>query len=79
MPVSSLLQICCVALLLAPPCSYALDLMRAYEAALGNDPAFRAATKENEAAQANQTIGRSNLLPQISGNGSAMSLSLIHI
>jgi len=68
-----LLQICCISLLMTPHWSYSLDLMRAYEAALGNDPAFRAAAKENEAAQANQTIGRSNLLPQISGNGSAMS------
>ena len=51
----------------------ALDLMRAYEGALGNDPTFRGAVKENEAAQANQTIGRSNLLPQISGNASQMA------
>ena len=53
--------------------TYALDLMRAYEAALGNDPTFRGAIKENEAAQANQAIGRSNLLPQISGNASQMA------
>lgn len=47
--------------------------MSAYEAALRNDPVFRAAIKENEASQANFTVGRAALLPQISGSGTQMS------
>ena len=63
--------LCCI-------CAYALDvraldLMNAYEAALRNDPVFRAAIKENEASQANFTVGRAGLLPQISGSGTQMS------
>lgn len=63
----------CVFFIAFSPLVNAMDLMQAYEAALGNDPAYRAAVKENEAAQANQTIGRSNLLPQISGSATQMS------
>ena len=63
----------CLNLLLPVSGVSALDLMGAYEGALGNDPIFRGAVKENEAAQANLIIGRSNLLPQISGNASSMS------
>ena len=64
---------CCILLIALAPTAGAMDLMHAYEAALGNDPIFRSAAKENEATQANQAIGRSNLLPQISGTASAMS------
>jgi len=46
----------------------ALDLMNSYEAALANDPTFRAAIKEAEAGRANLEIGRSGLLPQLSAN-----------
>jgi len=46
----------------------ALDLMAAYEGALANDPAFRAAVKEAEAGRANLEIGRSGLLPQLNAN-----------
>lgn len=47
---------------------YALDLLRAYESALGNDPTFRAAVKENEAGEANRVIGRAAVLPKIGLN-----------
>lgn len=53
--------------------AHALDLLHAYEAALSNDPAFRAATKANEAAQANRVIGRAGLLPKISGNYTSLA------
>lgn len=43
----------------------ALDLLHAYDAALSNDPAFKAAVKENEAGQANRVIGRSGLMPKV--------------
>jgi protease secretion system outer membrane protein len=48
--------------------AHALDLMNSYEAALANDPAFRAAIKDAEAGRANLEIGRSGLLPQLSAN-----------
>lgn len=51
----------------AQPAS-ALDLMEAYEAALVNDPTFRAAIKDAEAGRANLEIGRSGLLPQLSAS-----------
>jgi outer membrane protein, protease secretion system len=47
---------------------YALDLMEAYEAALANDPAFRSALKESQAGEAGRVIGRSFLMPRLSGN-----------
>ncbi len=46
----------------------ALDLLHAYEAALSNDPVFRAAVKENEAGQANRVIGRSAVMPKVGVN-----------
>ena len=48
--------------------AFALDLMKAYESALANDPVFRAAVKEAEAGRANLVIGRAGLLPQLSAN-----------
>lgn len=45
----------------------AIGLMQAYEAALQNDPTFQAAVYENEAGQQFKTIGRSSLLPVLSG------------
>lgn len=46
----------------------ALGLLQAYEAALANDPAYRAAIHENEAAQQFRVLGRSHLLPLLSAN-----------
>lgn len=52
----------------ASPGAHALDLLHAYEAALGNDPVFRAAVKEHEAGQANRVIGRAAVMPKIGLN-----------
>lgn len=46
----------------------ALGLIEAYEAALQNDPAYRAAVYENEAGQQNRILGRSSLLPNLSAS-----------
>ena len=46
----------------------ALGLVEAYEAALQNDPTFRAAVHENEAGQQNKVIGRSTLLPSLTAS-----------
>ncbi|MBA4144038.1 MAG: TolC family outer membrane protein [Nitrosospira sp.] len=46
----------------------AFGLMQAYEAALQNDPTYRAAIHENEAGQQFKVIGRSSLLPVLSGS-----------
>ena len=43
----------------------ALSLLDAYEAALENDPLFRAAVHENEAGQQTEKIGRAGLLPNL--------------
>ncbi|WP_373988801.1 TolC family outer membrane protein [Duganella sp. BuS-21] len=50
----------------------ALGLMDAYQAALQNDPQYRSAFYAGEAGKENRILGRSNLLPSISGsfNGS---------
>jgi protease secretion system outer membrane protein len=42
--------------------------MQAYDLALVNDPAYKVATKEFEAGDANKIIGRAGLLPQVSAN-----------
>lgn len=55
-------------LLFASSPASALDLIHAYEAALSNDPTFRAAVKENEAGQANRVIGRSAVMPKVGAN-----------
>lgn len=54
-----------VCMLFAATSANALDLIHAYEAALSNDPTFRAAVKENEAGQSNRVIGRSGLMPKV--------------
>ena len=46
----------------------AMGLLAAYEAALANDPAYRAALHENEAGQQFKILGRANLLPTISAS-----------
>jgi protease secretion system outer membrane protein len=45
----------------------ALGLLDAYQAALQNDPQYRAAFYAGEAGKENRILGRSTLLPQISG------------
>lgn len=44
-----------------------LNLLQAYQAALQNDPAYRSAIYENQAGQEARIMGRSNLLPKLSG------------
>jgi outer membrane protein, protease secretion system len=43
----------------------ALSLIQAYEAALRNDPVYRAAQHENEAGQQYKALGRAHLLPSV--------------
>lgn len=50
------------------PSSLAIGLLKAYEAALINDPTFQGAIHENEAGQQNRLLGRSLLLPNISAS-----------
>lgn len=45
----------------------ALNLQQAYDAALKNDPAYRAAVHVHQAGQENRILGRSALLPTVSG------------
>ncbi|WP_240788719.1 TolC family outer membrane protein [Ramlibacter henchirensis] len=52
-------------LAVAAPSSFAISLVEAYEAAVKNDPVYRSAQHENEAAQQFAVLGRSNLLPSI--------------
>ncbi|HYD80958.1 MAG TPA: TolC family outer membrane protein [Paucimonas sp.] len=52
-------------LLQAVPAS-AIGLLEAYEAAVQNDPTYRAAVHENEAGQQNMALGRAYLLPNLS-------------
>lgn len=59
--------LCVAALGLAQEAS-ALGLLQAYDAALANDPTYRAALRENEAGQQFKELGRSNLLPNLSAN-----------
>lgn len=49
----------------------AMTLLQAYEAALQNDPVYRAAVHENEAGRQYAALGRAYLLPQVSINYSA--------
>ena len=60
----------CAALLCSTKVS-ALSLLQAYEAALRNDPTYRAAVSERAAGQQFQVLGRSHLLPSISASLSA--------
>ncbi|HEY1042800.1 MAG TPA: TolC family outer membrane protein, partial [Telluria sp.] len=46
----------------------AISLEEAYQAALQNDPSYRMAIHGNEAGQENRIIGRSYLLPSLSGS-----------
>ena len=60
-------MVCAAALAQAPEAA-ALGLLPAYEAALANDPVYRAALRENEAGQQFQVLGRANILPSLSAN-----------
>lgn len=51
--------------------AFAMSLQQAYEAALKNDPAYRAAVHVNEAGVENRKLGMSALLPALSGSYSA--------
>jgi outer membrane protein, protease secretion system len=46
----------------------ALGLQQAYDAALVNDPAYRAAFFANESGKESKVLGRANLLPNLSGS-----------
>lgn len=46
--------------------AFALGLLEAYDAALKNDPVYRSAIHDNEAGRENRTLGRANLLPNLS-------------
>ena len=48
--------------------AHALGLLDAYDAALKNDPAFRSAYYASEGGKENRIIGRSGLLPSVSGS-----------
>lgn len=49
----------------------AIGILKAYEAALVNDPTYRSAISENQAGQQNKAIGRAGLLPSLQYNFSA--------
>jgi len=54
--------------LLAAAQASALSLTQAYELAMKNDPAYRAAFYQAEAGKENRILGRSGLLPSVSGS-----------
>ena len=55
--------------LLVSPCSYALDLVEAYQRAKSTDPNWQANLLQYEADQLNLGIAKGNLLPTISVSG----------
>lgn len=57
-----------LAALLTLPSAWGMGLLPAYEAALVNDPTYRAALRENEAGQQARVLGRAALLPVISAS-----------
>lgn len=57
-----------LALALPVASASATSLMQAYDAAVQNDPAYRAAYFSNEAGKENRILGRSNLLPSLSAS-----------
>jgi len=60
-----------VAATLAAGNAAAITLQQAYDAALKNDPAYRARFYANESARENAVLGRSGLLPSVSASYSA--------
>ena len=69
MSVNMALFVCLLALLF-PLSVPALNLMDAYQAALGNDPTFAAAYHDREASRQSVPMARAGLLPQLTINGS---------
>jgi protease secretion system outer membrane protein len=63
-----LVQAVGAALLMHGAGASAMGLMQAYEAALKNDPAYRAAFYASEAGKENRIIGRAGLLPSLSAS-----------
>lgn len=61
----SFLTVCAFTLLWQAGGSQAMGILQAYEAALMNDPTFRAAIHENEAGQQAIALGRAGLLPNL--------------
>ena len=61
----NLIAAACGILMAAAGQASAMGLMQAYEAALVNDPTYRAAVSENEAGKEYRNIGRSGLLPTV--------------
>lgn len=61
----------CAALVAASGQANAIGLLAAYQAALKNDPNYQAAYFENEAGKEYRLMGRSGLLPSLSGNYAA--------
>lgn len=57
-----------MALMLHGGGAHAINLMQAYDAALQNDPTYRSAMHEYDAGIENRILGRSNLLPNVSGS-----------
>lgn len=53
---------------MALPPVWGIGLLPAYEAALVNDPTYRAALRENEAGQQARVLGRAALLPVVSAS-----------
>lgn len=56
----------CMALMSCAQVGHALTLKEAYDAALQNDPVYRAVVRENESGQLNRAIGKAALLPTVS-------------
>ncbi|WP_229421561.1 TolC family outer membrane protein [Massilia aquatica] len=59
------------ALMLASAGASAINLQQAYEQALQNDPAYRAAFYENQSGKESAIIGRAGLLPNVQANYNA--------
>jgi protease secretion system outer membrane protein len=59
------------AVLLQAGAAHALTLEQAYQAALRNDPTFRASYYAGEAGKESRILGRSTLLPNVNGSYSA--------
>ena len=70
---SIVLRACALAVALAAAAGQAgaVSLQQAYEAALKNDPTYRMGYYANEAAKEARILGRSNLLPTVSGSYNA--------
>ncbi|MFZ6871926.1 TolC family outer membrane protein [Undibacterium sp. Di27W] len=61
----NLIAAACSVLVMSAGQAQAMGLLQAYEAALINDPSYRAAVSENTAGKEYKNIGRSGLLPTV--------------